>query len=276
MTIVKLALRSGSPLAEVDLDTLTPKARALAEAIHASPGHQPLGVLCDTGRTKGEGRNHAYLHGVGPEADEIGKQSDLRFMGNLEPLREDAVTTPEEWLEYNARQMPVDAWPIAGAVSRMEPRTDRVPSADAARTDRCLTRDQALEYMRNAGQPIGPVGWSLLWSAGHLPAPRHHALGGRMPLWHIDDLDAYLKRPFERWPVSKVAEHLKYTGSSAASSARKQVGTRWQLYPVGRAPGRGGESEYAADQIEAAFAHRPGKGRRGAPRTGGRFTSADS
>ncbi|MER5875500.1 hypothetical protein ABT119_06165 [Streptomyces sp. NPDC001910] len=270
MTLVKLAVRKGSAPVEVDLDTLTPKARALAEAVHASPGHQPLGVLCDTGHTKGDNPNHAYVYGTGVEADEIGSQPDLRFMRNLEPLPRDAETSPEEWLEYNARQIPVDSWPIAGARSRMEPLAERVPSAAAARDDRCLTRDQALRYLADRGIVVSNDAWIMLQKAGNAPEPRHYALGGRMPLWHVDNLDAYAGREVEQWPVTRVAELLGFSGPSAAGSARKQL-SRWGLSAVGRAPGRGGESLFAADQVQAAHAARPGSGRRGAPRVDGRF-----
>jgi hypothetical protein len=260
MTTVKLAIHKDSSLAEVGLDTLTPKARALAEAIHMSFGHQPLGVLVNTGRTKGDNPNHAYRYGTGPDADEIGAQPDIRFMRNLEGIPRNAKTTPEEWLEYNARQLPVDAWPIAGASSRIEPLDEHVPSAEAAREDRCITRDQVFSYLRDAGVPMTADGWSLLWKAGQVPQPRHYALGGRMPLWHVDDLDAYAARDYERWPLSQVAEYLGYTGPSAAGTARRQL-SRWGLLAVDRAPGRGGENRFAADQVQAAQAARPGRGR---------------
>lgn len=277
MTTVTLRLRHPQdprgPMVEVDLCDLTPKARALAEAIHASTGHRPLGVLCDTGKTKADSPNHRYLYGTGPEAEEIGRRPDLRFITNLEPIPQGAETTPEEWLEYNARQLPYDAWPIAGARSRMEPLKERVPSADAAREDRCLTRDQTMHYLAEAGIVIGRDAWWRLVKAEAAPAPRHYALGGRMPLWHVDDLDAYINRPYERWPLSRVAEHLGYSGPPAAGSARKQL-SRWGLHAVGRAPGRGGESLYAADQVQALHASRPGRGRHGAPRESGKFTSS--
>lgn len=270
MTIMKLAIRKGSPAADVDLDELTPKARALAEAIHMSPDHQPLGVLCDTGRTKGDNPNHSYVHGSGPEADEIGAQPDLRFMRNLEPLPRDAETSVEQWLEYNARQMPVDSWPIAGARSRVEPLDERVPSAEAAREDRCLTRDQTVRRLADRGIVLTNDAWIMLQKAGNAPAPRHFALGGRMPLWLVDDIDAYAGRDYERWTVSRIAELLGFDGPSAAGSARKQL-SRWGLSAVGRAPGRGGESLFAADQVQAAQAARPGRGRRDASRVDGRF-----
>ncbi|MGI5397241.1 hypothetical protein [Streptomyces sp. CA-251251] len=115
-------------------------------------------------------------------------------------------------------------------------------------------------------------GWSLLWKIGHLPEPRHHTVSGRLPLWQVDDIDAYGTCDYERWTISQVADHLGYQGTSAAGTARKQM-SRWGLDAVGRAPGRGGESLYAAVQVQAAHAARPGKGRHGVARSeGGRFT----
>jgi hypothetical protein len=44
-----------------------------------------------------------------------------------------------------------------------------------------------------------------------------------MPLWHVDDLDAYIARDCEQWPLSRVAEYLGYSSPSATGSARKQL-----------------------------------------------------
>lgn len=265
MTTVKLDLRSAKSATpvEVDLDTLTPKARALAEAIHMSFGHQPLGILVDGGRTKGDNPNHTHRYGTGPRADEIGAQPDLRFQTSLEPLPRHAVGSPQEWLEYNARHaMPYDAWPIAGAASRIEPLHERIPEAsiEAARADRCLTRDQALDYLRNRHQPLTVDGWCLLQKAGNIPPPLHYALDGRMPLWHANDLNTYATRDHDRWPTSRVAQHLGYTGPSAIGTTRRQL-SRWGLLPVDREPGRQGENRYAADQVIACHQARPGRGR---------------
>ncbi len=280
MSIVKLKVRSSGPgqgpvYDEVDLDTLTPKARALAEAIAMSFGQQPIGVLCDTGRTKGDNPNHAYLYGTGERADEIGAQADLRLVTNWGLIPADSPTSATDWLEENARSIPFDTWPVAGAHSRVQAMTERVPSADAAREDRCLTRSQAIRYLTDAGAPVSPDGWSRLWKAGQIPGPRHLALGGRMPLWHVDDLDAYARRQFERWTISEVADRLGYDGPSATGTTRKQL-SRWGLLAVDRAPGRGGESRFAADQVMALHEARPGRGRHEAQREdGGRFTAGE-
>lgn len=250
----------------VDLDTLTPKARALAEAIDDSPGHGPIAVLCNTGQLKGDNPNFRLIHGHAPEADAKAAEPDLRLITGWAPSRPGgSPETAEEWLEMNARSIPHSAWPIAGCESRTLARDRRVPSADHAREDRCLTRDQVLQRTIDVGTPMHASGWSLLWKAGHTPAPRHLALDGRMPLWHVDDVDTYLARDVEPWSLSQVAAHLGYSGTSASGSARRQL-SRWGLQAIGRAPGRGGEGQYAADQIQAAHATRPGRGRWAASR----------
>ncbi|WP_019549813.1 hypothetical protein [Streptomyces sulphureus] len=260
-TYATVRLRNFTEPVDVDLDTLTPKARALAEAISMSFDHQPLGVLCDTGRTKGDNPHHAYWHGTGPKADAIADEPDLRFMTNLELLHAGSSTSEAEWLEYNARQIPYYAWPIAGARSRMEPLEERVPSAEAAREDRCLTAEQAQRYLADLGVSLTKDAWTTLQRVEHAPRPYRYALGEMMPLWHADQLDAYAQRPHERWTISRVAEELGYTGPSATGTARKQL-HRWGLAASGRAAGRGGESLYAADQVRALHGARPGRGRR--------------
>lgn len=257
---------------KVDLDTLTPKARALAEAIHASTGHRPIGILCATGKTKGDRPNFAWRYGTGPEADTIAAQPVTAVIRPT-PLRADSATPAEEWLEREAHGLAHDVYPIAGSRDSLTTLDERVPSAAAARDDRCLSLDTVRSYLADAhGLVMSPTGWSLLWKAGHLPEPRHYALGGRLPLWHVGDIDAYGTRGYDRWTISQVADYLGYTGKSANGSARKQM-SRWGLEAVGRAPGRGGESLFAADQVQAAHASRPGRGRHGAARSeSGKFT----
>ncbi|MFF2731828.1 hypothetical protein ACFVS9_28455 [Streptomyces sp. NPDC058008] len=270
MTTVKLHLRKGGPLEDVDLDTLTPKARALAEAIHACPGHQPLGVVCATGQTKGDNPNFRLIHGDGPEADKLAAEPHVATIRNFGLIPAGSPTTAADWLEREAGALPLAAYPIAGVKSRVGPATDRVPSADAAAADRYLTRDGVLAWMRDAGQPMDIKAWDTLRGTGFLPEPDRYVLS--KPQWRPETIDAFLSRDRELWPVSKVAEFLGFEGPSASGSARKQL-SRWGVTAAGRASGRGGESLYAADQVQALQAHRPGRGRRSAARVDGRFAS---
>lgn len=261
---VKLHLRKGGPLEDVDLDTLTPKARALAEAIHACPGHQPIGVVCGTGQTKGDNPNFRLIHGHGPAADALAAEPHVVTVRNFGLIPTASPTTAADWLEREAAALPLDAYPIAGVTSSLGQATARVPSADLAATDQYLTRDGVLDRMRDAGQPMSVQAWDTLRGTGHLPEPDRYVL--KRPQWRPETIDAYLGRDRELWPISQVAEFLGYEGPSATGSARRQM-QRWGFTATGRGPGRGGESLFVADQVQAAHAHRPGRGRWAESRT---------
>lgn len=48
----------------------------------------------------------------------------------------------------------------------------------------------------------------------------------------------------------------------ASGRVARQTLARWGVHPVGRGPGRGGESLYDADEVRRALDHRPGRGAR--------------
>lgn len=243
---------------DLDLDQLTPRARALAESLHESMQHpedlavHPLDVVFESDLTNAERaaippvRPAAY----GPPKDPDDKAQQVIRWGPL--LAATADTTLVEWIEDQARQIPEGWYPIG---VRNQP---RVLSWEAGRDgwdDRFLSKDGVLEYLREHGAPMTAQAWDTLIGTGHLPEPDRYL--GRRPLWQPATLNAYIARPRERWTISRVAEYLSLT----AGSARVQM-RRWGLTAEGRAPGRGGESEYAADQVQAAHAHRPGRGAR--------------
>ena len=67
-----------------------------------------------------------------------------------------------------------------------------------------------------------------------------------------------MDEPTERWTIREVAEVI---GAASTGSARRTL-SRWGVRAIGRRPGRGGESEYDADEVRAAHAARPGRGHR--------------
>lgn len=213
----------------VDLDALTPRARAFAEAIHDCFDHQPLDIEFE-----------------GPE-------SQRRSTRNWSPLKSTSPMTAVEWLEREIRTIPLDWYPIG-------PRGgSRVPSWEAGAVDKAITRDTVLEYMRSQHHPMDITAWDTLRGTGHLPGPDRYVCG--QPQWRPETIDAYIRRDVELWPVSRIAEYLGYSGPSATGSARKQL-SRWGFTAASRAPGRGGESLYASDQIIVAHGARPGRGAR--------------
>ena len=239
---------------DLDLDQLTPRARALAEALHDSmqPGTHPvLEVLCESDQTVRESMSAEQWAVYGnPAADDEKLTTTVRYQF---PKSTDVRTTVQ-WLEEQARGMPLDSYPIG---IRHRP---RVPSWEAGRDDRHLGRSQALAYLREHGAALSDAAWDTLRPTPVLEPDRYV---GTQPQWRPETLDAFIARPRELWPLSRVAEHLGFGGApaTAAGSARKQL-SRWGFAAEGRAPGRGGESLYAADLVQAAHAHRPGRGTR--------------
>jgi hypothetical protein len=62
----------------------------------------------------------------------------------------------------------------------------------------------------------------------------------------------------ELWTTVRAAQYL---GASSAGSGRKTL-SRLGLTPVSREPGRGGQNLFDADEVRAAKAQMPGRGKR--------------
>ena len=247
---------------DVDLDDLTPRARTLAEALiqqEQHPGRMGPGEIllqCDrlTRDVYPRRPDVAEAYGPRPREDQPARQHFVRSV-----LKTANFMGPLEYLEREARSWPMD-WYIVGVNG-----CDPVPSFEAGKADRVYTHTTAMEYLH-----LSPAAWDTLKQAGHLPAPDRWAHG--RPHWYPETIDAYRGRDTELWTMSQIADYLGYHTPTARQSALKTL-YRWGLSPVGREPGRSGESLYAADQVQAVKAHRPGSGRRGAARVGGRFAS---
>ncbi|MFI9463742.1 hypothetical protein [Streptomyces xiamenensis] len=252
MTTVTIHLREGGAPDTVNLDDLTPRARALAEAL--AQGSLDIWV-----------ESEAPLRDRVPDWEqwytpERAEQPERRPWRGWARYPADSTVTPVEHLEYEATKIPPD-WRVIGS-SPFQP----VPSFAAAAADAHLDRRDVPRYLSSRGAPMDPAGWDTLRGTGHLPEPDRYVAG--RPQWRPASLDAYAARPVELWRVSRVAEYLGYGGTAAiaAGSARRQL-SRWGLLPVDREPGRGGQGRYAADQVQAAHAGRPRPGRAVAPRS---------
>uniref|UniRef100_UPI0030E095E5 hypothetical protein n=1 Tax=Streptomyces tubercidicus TaxID=47759 RepID=UPI0030E095E5 len=250
---------------EVDLDTLTPRARALAEAFDQCGG-RPLEVVMEQSKTIRETVRNWQAYYTPEKASQRNRKvirdwSRLRPPAEVADLPDDvdvprraaAQMTAVEWLEREARTWPLD-WYVVSAVG-----CDPVPSMEAGAADQALTREAVLDYMRERGHPMDIKAWDTLRGTGHLPDPDRYVCG--LPQWKPDSIEAYVSRDRELWPISQVAAELGYSGPSATGTARKQL-HRWGIAAEGRGPGRGGESLFPADQILAARAARPGRGAR--------------
>lgn len=235
---------------DLDLDALTPRARALAEALHYTTTHRSgltsLDVVFECERTNAE---QADQHPRVPDAYRPVRDADKKA---TRTVRWDLLpaTDPRplvSWLEEQARIQPLDWYPVGA------PNRPRVPTWEAGAADQYLTRPQVLEYLREHGAPVSDQAWDTLRPTSIL-TPDRHAAG--QPQWLPATVQAFIDRPRELWPLSQAADYLGLT----AGSARVQL-RRWGFTMESRAPGRGGEGLYAADLIEAAHTHRPRRGR---------------
>jgi hypothetical protein len=186
-TIVKLNWPTGAERGseEVDLDTLTPKSRALAEAI--------------AGRTLGR----IHLLSVRPMRDMYRPGDAARIHGADSPKLDDPMRDSfESWahrpatggyslhqmLEYEARKFP--RWyPVAEGWTEL-------PSSTAARDDDGVTVEQALEIIRTVAPnaSIDKDRWMRKATKGDggYPKPARH--NGYQSLWSEAEVRAFAER----------------------------------------------------------------------------------
>jgi hypothetical protein len=164
----------------VDLDALTPRARAMAEAIAQCSGAQPLDIWVEY---KEPIMDHM------PDwrdwfTEEQAAQPDRRPWRCWSRFPATSPMTAVEWLEREARKIP-PGWHVLGA----HPRTP-VPSLEAGAADQYLTRDQVLAYMRHRGVDISIGTWGGYTSRGQAPRPDRYV--ARTPQWCPRTIDTYL------------------------------------------------------------------------------------
>lgn len=236
---------------DIDLDKLTPKARALAEAV----ADRPLRTVGDIWMEADRPLRDTTPNWAAWYSEEEAARPDRRPWRGWARYPAASPMDPYRYLENEAAKIP-PGWHVLGA------HPDKpVPSRDAAAADTHMTRDKVMAHMESKGAALSPAGWETLRQAGHLPQPDRYVQG--KPQWRQETIDAYLGRDRELWPISRVAEYLGYEGPSATGSARSQL-SRWGIVASGRridANGRA-HSLFAADQIQAAHANRPGRGAR--------------
>jgi hypothetical protein len=183
MVTLNLSLRDDSSPEPVDLDTLTPRARALAEAVA-----QRLGGRCviwlqskKTVREAVPGADRFY------SADELDRPYTMGWSG-WSNYPADSAMSQHDYLEQQARRIPPQ-YSIVGADAQQP-----VPSFAEAAADQDMTRDQVLDYIAaKTGRPrITPGTWSSYTSRKQAPTPSRYV--GRTPLWSPATIDAWLAR----------------------------------------------------------------------------------
>lgn len=182
MTTLNLALRDDSTPEPVEVDALSPRARALAEAVAQRQGARCV-IWVQADQTIRETIPDAERW---HSADELDRPYRMGWSG-WSHYPADSVMSQHDYLEQQARRIPPQ-YSIVGAFP------DRpVPSFAAGAEDRGMTRAQVLAYIAaKTGRTIAPSTWGAYAARGQAPKPSRHV--GRTPLWESADIDAWLAR----------------------------------------------------------------------------------
>jgi hypothetical protein len=182
MSTVNLCLRDDSDPEPVDLDKLTPRARALAEAVAQRLGGRCV-IWLQSNRTVREAIPDAERW---YSADELDKPYRMGWSG-WSHYPADSQMSQHDYLEQQARRIPPQ-YSIVGAFTEQP-----VPSFTEAAADKGMTRDQVLNYIAaKTGRRIAPSTWSSYTARKQAPAPSRYV--GRTPLWDPETIDEWLAK----------------------------------------------------------------------------------
>jgi hypothetical protein len=162
----------GGQQVKVDLDRLTPTARALAEAVAAHPAQVAGDIWVEA---------DAAIRDIVPDwalwytPEEAAKPERRPWRGwSTEPLN---GFDPHDRLEREARKIP-PGWHVLGAHPDQP-----VPSSGPTRE---ATTAQVLAYLREHGRPITAATWRSYVGRDQAPQPIRHI--GRTPLFDLDEV----------------------------------------------------------------------------------------
>lgn len=196
MNTVTIGLRIGRTLGgekvtpprdTVDLDQLSPRARALAEAVAASLRGKAGFIVIECDRPYGESWAYRSEAERAAYADPVRDARHAREeWDSWDRFYADAPETGEWYLERQAAKIPA-GWHVVGPdIPTRAP--EQVPT-----TDRELTAEQVVgTIVRFApGTQMTARSWRSLVSRARAPRPVRHV--GRTPLWDPDEVLAWLK-----------------------------------------------------------------------------------
>lgn len=175
-----LSIHIGGKPAKIDPDTLTPAARALAEAIAGTDPHTTVDIWMEADRPIRDTTPDWQVWFTDAEA----AKPEIRPWRGWSKAKLGPAEDPHARLEYEARKIP-PGWHVYGAAPE-RPNTDRGPVREGD------TRF-VLEYLRQRGRVITPATWRSYVGRDQAPKPVRHV--GRTPLWDMRDIDAWMEKP---------------------------------------------------------------------------------
>lgn len=164
---------------EVDLDKLSPRARALAEAVAASPLSTASEVWVES---------DAAIRDRLPDWEtwysaERAAQGERRPWSAWDKYRATDGIDPHDWLERQAAKIP-DGWHVLGA----DPHHP-VPTQERGEE---WTSAQVLDYLATQGKHINATTWRSYVAREQAPQPVRKV--GRTPLWDAAEIRARYAR----------------------------------------------------------------------------------
>jgi hypothetical protein len=183
---------------QIDTDTLTPKARALAEAVAARelPVFSVV-LLRSTRPLRDMPAGQVPAASTWYTAEQL-DQPDTITWSSWSWLPRTSDIPPEVYLETQAARLPIDYVPV--------PDKDTPIPEYAAGCDELLTRDRVLEVLRHHGREIAVSTWDSYRSRGRSPRPDTYV--GRTPLWRMSTILTFAKtvpRPGTRTDLMRSA-----------------------------------------------------------------------
>lgn len=173
---------------DIDLDALTPRARALAEAVAQMPGRRKGAgdILCEH-RTLTR-RDVTPNPEIWLRPEQMDDRAEMRWSA-WDRYPADSEMPASEYLERQARKIPPE-WAIVSALIAASARPEPVPSAAAAAEDDLLTVRGVVDHLaQHHGRHIGPGTWRGYVARNQAPEAVRRV--GREGLWSPADVDAW-------------------------------------------------------------------------------------
>lgn len=167
---------------EIDLDRLSPRARAMAEAIAVGEGQFGGEIWLESDRP---------IRDLIPQwrtwySPERADHPERRPWSAWDRYKADDPTDPHDWLERQAAKIPA-GWHVYGAS----------PHHPVMHSGQEMTVEQVLVYLEAAThRTIKPGTWRAYVTRGDAPAPVRRV--GNTPLWSGQDIAAYAEKSRSR------------------------------------------------------------------------------
>ncbi|WP_433363910.1 hypothetical protein [Streptosporangium sp. CA-115845] len=195
MATVKIKIRTArtqdgkrviAPYDEVDLDELSPRARALAEAISHCAA-----AVADTIRLRSDKRiRDTQLNWEHYFTPEQADQPLTMDWARWDKYPADSPMSAVEWLERQAAKIP-PGWRIVGATRSS---LGGEPLVQVEDSSTLMTAEQVAAYLATHGRHMTAASWRSKAHPSKRLAPPPTDRVGRTPLWEQVDVDAWLNR----------------------------------------------------------------------------------